>query len=70
MRHRLLYLFLRDLGLFDSSLRVLHFAPEPRLESALRSRPNLDYVSMDLEQGHAMIRADITAIPAPDASLT
>jgi hypothetical protein len=61
-RHRVLWLYLRERGdLFAQRLRVLHLAPEPWLERRLRARPNLDYLSGDLEpgggHGHARPRA-------------
>jgi Methyltransferase domain len=44
---------------------VLHMAPEGVLASLLQ-RPNIDYVSGDLEPGYAMEVMDITALPRPD----
>jgi SAM-dependent methyltransferase len=49
-------------------LRVLHFAPERIFEDWLASRPNLEYVSADLERERATVKADITAPPFPDES--
>jgi SAM-dependent methyltransferase len=66
-RHRLLWLYLRRRGdFFARGLRVLHFAPEPCLESRLRGK--LDYVSADLEPGTADVVADIAALPFEQAS--
>ena len=68
-RHRLLYLYLRDvLALFSNEARVLHFAPERSLERRLRAAPALDYVSADLAAKGAMVKVDITDIPFADGS--
>ena len=68
-RHRVLWLYLRDRGdLFAQRLRVLHLAPEPWLERRLRDRPNLDYLSGDLEPGAAMATLDLERLPFAPAS--
>lgn len=68
-RTRLLWLYLEDkTNLLSDRLRVLHFAPERILQKRLESQPNLDYVSSDLERRRAMVKADITDLPFPDAS--
>jgi SAM-dependent methyltransferase len=68
-RHRLLVLYLREeADLFYSSLSVLHLAPEFAIQRRLRSLPNLRYRSADLESSLAMDRADVQALPYPDAS--
>ena len=67
-RHRLLYLYFQEhTNLFQDQLKVLYFAPDA-LERKLRTSPNLTYISADLEDPHAMMKIDITAIPFPDAS--
>jgi len=64
-----LWLYLRERGdLFAQRLRVLHLAPEPWLERRLRARPNLDYLSGDLEPGAAMATLDLERLPFADAS--
>jgi SAM-dependent methyltransferase len=68
-RQRYLWLYLeRRTNLLVDRLRVLHFAPERIFEEWLSSRPNLDYVSTDLERERAMVKADITDLPFPDGS--
>jgi SAM-dependent methyltransferase len=68
-RQRYLWLYLeRKTNLLVDRLRVLHFAPERIFEQRLGSRPNLDYVSIDLERPRATVKADITDLPFPDDS--
>jgi SAM-dependent methyltransferase len=68
-RQRYLWLYLeRRTNLLVDDLRVLHFAPERIFEEWLRSQPNLDYVSTDLERARAMVKADITNLPFADDS--
>jgi predicted SAM-dependent methyltransferase len=68
-RQRYLWLYLeRKTNLLVDRLRVLHFAPERIFEQWLGSRPNLDYVSTDLERPRATVKADITDLPFPDDS--
>jgi SAM-dependent methyltransferase len=64
-RHRAFWLYARDR--FAPGLRVLHFAPEPCLESRLR--PKLDYISVDLEPGAADIAAAIEDLPFKDETI-
>jgi len=66
-RHRLLWLFLtHERLLMGSPLRVLHFAPEPFLESRLRRVPRMRLVTVDLEDPRADVRADIVDLPFED----
>jgi SAM-dependent methyltransferase len=68
-RHRALWLYLQErTNLLREELSVLHFAPERALARALGSRPNLRYVTADLEAPDAMEHFDITDIPHPDGS--
>ena len=68
-RHRALWLYLKErTNLLREELSVLHFAPERALAQALGSRPNLRYVSADLDAPGAMEHFDITDIPHPDGS--
>jgi predicted SAM-dependent methyltransferase len=68
-RHRLLWLYLKNrTNLFSDRLRVLHFAPEPVFQNILRSTPNLDYLSADLDPSKAMVKMDITNILFKDDS--
>ena len=71
-RHRMIWLFLRDLADFAAprrrSLRFLHFAPEPCLEALFRARPRLEYVTADLDAPGVMVHLDITKIPCAEGS--
>lgn len=68
-RQRYLWLYLeRKTNLLRDRLRVLHVAPERIFERWLKSQPNLDYVSTDLERSRATVKADITDLPLSDDS--
>ena len=67
-RQRVLWMYLRARGLPAVGHRVLHCAPEPFLEHALRAIVDDGYVSVDLEDPVAMVVADLTALPFEDAS--
>ena len=69
-RHRLTWLFFRRrTDLFDrTSARMLHVAPEPTIETALRGRLGASYVTADLNDPKAMLKMDITDIQLPDES--
>lgn len=68
-RQRYMWLYLeRKTNLLTDPLRVLHFAPERIFEEWLGSRPNLDYISTDLERERATVKADITDLPFRDDS--
>lgn len=68
-RHRALWLYLRDrTTLLSGSADVLHMAPEPAIERALRAMRNVRYTAADLEPAHrGILRADITALPFADS---
>jgi glycosyltransferase involved in cell wall biosynthesis/SAM-dependent methyltransferase len=69
-RHRALWLFLeRYTDFFSSSrLRLLHFAPEACFEPRFRQLVGKGYVTVDLLDPRADVRADITNLQFPDAS--
>jgi len=69
-RHRLTWLFFRrKTDLFGRrAARMLHVAPEPTIEAALRSHLGEAYVTADLHDPKAMLRMDITDIRLPDES--
>lgn len=68
-RHRLIWLYLqRQSDLFVMPYSVLDVAPEEVLQHRLRSLPNIEYLSIDLESPLAMRRMDITKLDLPDAS--
>ncbi|MBX3100960.1 MAG: methyltransferase domain-containing protein [Bacteroidetes bacterium] len=66
-RTRLLWYYLKqETPLFQHPLQVLHFAPEPRLETQLAKVHTSGYVSADLNPHLARTVVDIQAIPYPD----
>lgn len=68
-RERHVYLYLQRMStVFTAPTRLLHVAPERRLEPLLRDARNVDYVSGDLTPGRAQRRLDVTAIDFPDGS--
>ena len=63
-RERLVYLFLRDrTGIFDTRCRLLHVAPERNLQRVFLARPNIPYVSADIESPLADVKMDLTRAP-------
>lgn len=67
-RHRLIWLWLeRETDLFRATKSVLHVAPEPFLQDALRGRVGTEYLSVDIESSLAMRRMDVTDLDLPDA---
>jgi SAM-dependent methyltransferase len=67
-RERLLYLFLRrDTDLFRRRLRVLHVAPEARLQRAIAAKQR-SYETTDLAMPGVDFHAELASIPRPDAS--
>ena len=69
-RHRLVWLYLtRRSELFTCGpMKLLHLAPEPCLEHRLHQRLGEGYLSADLHDPRAMVKADIMALPFADAS--
>ncbi|MCC7430209.1 methyltransferase domain-containing protein [bacterium] len=69
-RHRLLWLFLlNETNLFNSELKVIHFAPEYVFQNAFLKMKNLDYLSVDLSSPLAKMNGvDVTKIPFPEKS--
>lgn len=66
-RHRILWPFLMNkTNLFKEQLKILHIAPEYSFQKILKSLPNLDYLSADIESSLAMIKFDLTGIPFND----
>jgi hypothetical protein len=65
-RHRLIWLLFEQEHLLDhpsgASFKILHLAPEPCLEEKFRQVPGVDYLSADLYNPRAMVRADIIAL--------
>jgi SAM-dependent methyltransferase len=69
-RHRALWIYLTDHStLLAVPPEILHMAPEPSIERALRALPGVRYTAADLDpERRGIIRADITALPFADAS--
>jgi predicted SAM-dependent methyltransferase len=68
-RERLLYLFLLNkTNVFAKPLRLLHVAPEARVNDKLRQTAALDYLTADISSQHVMVEVDITQIQFPDDS--
>jgi SAM-dependent methyltransferase len=55
-------------AVFKEPLRILHIAPEPQLERALRQLANIDYVTADLVEASVDVRLDVIMLPFSDAS--
>jgi len=63
-RERHVYLYLRDqTDVLSRSLRLLHVAPERRVERVLRRAKQIDYLTVDLEASRADLKCDLTNIP-------
>ncbi|MEO5603883.1 MAG: methyltransferase domain-containing protein [Cyclobacteriaceae bacterium] len=67
-RHRLYYLYLKNVIPAGGKLKVLHFAPEKILTRLFTSYQNIDYLSADIDPSKAMVREDITRISRQDNS--
>lgn len=68
-RHRLMWLFLSEkTNFFQSSLKVLHIAPELCFIDRMSELKNLEYITADLESPLAKVKMDVHAIPFDDAS--
>lgn len=60
-RHRATWPFLwTQTPLAKPPLRMLHVAPERCFERVLRRQEGLDYVTMDRDKEHVMVRTDLT----------
>lgn len=64
-RHRLIFLYFasRPELFARPRLRLLHVAPEEALAQYFRGKPNVDYLSGDLESPDAMVHFDLTCLP-------
>lgn len=55
-----MFLFLRDeTDVFTRPTRLLHFAPEPAMRKVFAERPNVEYITTDLEMADVTLRMDI-----------
>lgn len=69
-RHRLLWLYLVNVAWGQLPKRkkdLLHIAPERFLVEILKDRPDVNYMSGDLEMSESMLKLDLTDIPSWDA---
>jgi SAM-dependent methyltransferase len=68
-RHRLLWLYLKnETNFFNTTLKVLHFAPEQAFYKRFRALKHLDYTTTDLNSPLADVKADICNLPFADNS--
>jgi predicted SAM-dependent methyltransferase len=68
-RERLLYLYLlHKTDIFDNHKKLLHVAPESKVENILRTKANIDYLTADIASKNVMVKMDITDIQFPDSS--
>lgn len=67
-RHRLYYLYLKNIIPKNKSLKLLHFAPAKSMSMFFKSYSNLDYLSVDIDQDKAMKKEDIVNLSFPDNS--
>ncbi len=69
-RHRLVWRYLAErTRLLSTPLRLLHVAPEPALERALRRVPRLEYISADFASPDVDVRLDLTKLPFADGTI-
>ena len=69
-RHRLLWLHLAERvwpSLTDRKIDILHIAPEPFFVERLKFRPDVNYISGDIEMSQSMAKMDLTDIQFWDA---
>lgn len=67
-RHRLIWLYLLEMGIETKKLSVLHVAPEPSLQTKLLELSNISCTSVDLNSKIAMLNMDITRMSFPNQS--
>jgi SAM-dependent methyltransferase len=68
-RERAVCLYLKDRPrLLARGIKLLHVAPEGSLGAWLRSLPELDYVTADLNMAGVDLKMDLTDIDLPDAT--
>jgi SAM-dependent methyltransferase len=68
-RHRAMWLYIaRESDLVSAPRRLLHVSPEPSIARQLRRLTQLDYVSIDIEPGKAILTMDLSDLKFADAS--
>lgn len=67
-RERMLYLYLNKAkqDIFSRNIKLLHVAPEENLGYKLKSCPNIDYLSVDIDSPLVDMQMDITNITHDD----
>jgi SAM-dependent methyltransferase len=70
-RHRMIWMFGQEQGLFDKPIKLLHVSPESVLFKYFRQNAKIDYVAIDkFDPGYdypkETHKADITKLPFPD----
>ncbi len=69
-RERLVYIYLRrKTNIFCQSVKLLHIAPEPMLQSMLQTHSHIRYFTADLYSDAVTTQMDITNIPCSSNSL-
>ena len=68
-RHRWnLYVLENCIDIFHKKCKVLHFAPENRIERKFRNCSNITYLTADIQEGRADCVCDMTKMQFPDHS--
>jgi SAM-dependent methyltransferase len=68
-RERAVYIYLKkNAHMLARGTKLLHVAPEWGLGAWLRSLPQLDYISADLDRPDVDLKLDLTKIPLPDST--
>jgi predicted SAM-dependent methyltransferase len=68
-RHRLMFLFLKKhTALFETPLRLLHFAPEKTFYTVFSKARNISYCTVDLCVSGVDAHMDITRLAFPDGT--
>lgn len=68
MRHRAVFLFLRDALAVPKGAAILDVGPAPALTTWLASLEGVDYLPVDLDSPQATLHADVTDLPIGDDS--
>jgi len=58
-----LWLFLKTMTVFETKVKMLHFAPEQAFYNKFINMENIEYTTTDLNSPLAMIKADICKLP-------
>ncbi|MDR0913025.1 MAG: class I SAM-dependent methyltransferase [Methanobrevibacter sp.] len=68
-RHRLLYLYLKNLDILNRNIKLLHFAPESIFYNIFKNRENIDYYPTDIVPNQrTRLEMDMQNIPFEDNS--